>query len=359
MRADSTITKLIKQFSWQNAELEDKVIMLRCNLDGDDSLKSTAEFVSLLRDQQPRSLVLIAHSGEPQVANPELSLKPIAARLQEVLDAKVDFAPADINSIQELIEMRAEIILVENIRVFADEDSKDPIKRDNFALRLTELVDIFIFDIHDDYRESATSYDLAKHLPSYLGKSFLDKDTKFGADIIFDQLNNSERLKSFKLSNKILVEGTTSTNKSITVIYATGSGNAELIAQSVHQGIIDAGINSHLHRAEQFPLDKITEHKNLILICSTWNVGQLQDYMVPLYKHMSELKLPRHQIAVIGLGDSVNYDIFCGAADILQGLVEKTGAKQIGKTIKVDGPPHARLDEFRVWGKNIAAEFSL
>jgi flavodoxin len=358
MRADSTTTKLIKQFSWQNAELEDKVVILRCNLD-EDSLKNTAEFVSLLKDQKPRSLVLIAHRGEPQAANPEFTLKPISARLQELLDTKVDFAPADINSIRELVERRAEIILVENTRFFAEEDSRDPIKRDNFALRLAELADIFIFDLVTDYKESATSYDLAKYIPSYLGKNFLNSDTKTGADIIFDQLNNSERLNNFKLSNKVVTEDKNSSNKSITVIYATGSGNAELIAQSVVQGIIDAGIESTLHRAEQFPLDKITERRKLVLICSTWNVGQLQDYMIPLYNHMSKLKLPQHQIAVIGLGDSANYDIFCGAAGLLEALVEKTGARQVGETVRVDGPPHAKLDEFRLWGKNIAAEFSL
>lgn len=358
MRADSTTTKLIKQFSWQNAELEDKVVILRCNLD-EDSLKSTAEFISLLRDQQARSLVLIAHQGEPQVASPELSLKPIAAKLQVLFDTKVEFASADINSIRELVERRAEIILVENVRFFADEDSRDPIKRDNFASRLAELADIFIFDLVTDYKESATSYDLAKYIPSYLGKNFLDSDTKIGADIIFDQLNNSERFNKFKLSNKVIAEGMTSSNKSITVIYATGSGNAELIAQSVHQGILDTGMESNLHRAEQFTTDKITERKKLVLICSTWNVGLLQDYMVPLYKHMLKLKLPQHQIAVIGLGDSANYDIFCGAASLLEALVEKTGARQVGKTVRVDGPPHAKLDEFRLWGKNIAAEFSL
>ncbi len=358
MRADSTTTKLRSQFSWENAELEGKVVILRCDLD-DNSLKSTVEFILLLKEQQPRSLILIAHKGDPQAANTELSFKPIVLRLQELLDFKVDFASADINSVHELVERRAETILVENVRFFADEDNKDPIKRDSFAQRLAELADIFIFDAQVDYRESASSYDLVKHLPSYIGKNFLDNDTKIGADIIFDQLNNTERLNNFKLTNKVVIEDTTSSNKSIAVIYATGSGNAELIAQSVHQGITDAGMESTLHRAEQFPVDKITERKKLILICSTWNVGQLQDYMIPLYNHMSKLKLPQHQIAVIGLGDSANYDIFCGAAGLLEGLVEKTGAKQIGETIRVDGPPHARLDEFRLWGKNIAREFSL
>jgi flavodoxin I len=140
--------------------------------------------------------------------------------------------------------------------------------------------------------------------------------------------------------------------KKILIIYATCSGNAQLVGEAIWDGISGGEYEPTLKKAELSTPSEINNYDATVLVCSTWNVGLLNDNMIPFYKEMLKLQFPQKIIEVIGLGDSEHYDIFCGAADVLEEAVAKVGAKQIMGTLRIDGPVAGKLEEYKQWGKD-------
>ena len=92
------------------------------------------------------AIVLASHLGRPKgrVA-PELSLRPVAERLQTLLDRRVELAPdcvgpATLERAQGLAP--GEILLLENLRFHPEEEAND----DGFAKALAALADCYVDD---------------------------------------------------------------------------------------------------------------------------------------------------------------------------------------------------------------------
>ncbi|TDD58567.1 phosphoglycerate kinase [Kribbella antibiotica] len=122
-------------------------------------------------------VIVTAHLGRPKgTPNPEFTLAPVAKRLGELLKDEgitVHFA-ADVTgeaaqaAVQDLDE--GEVLLLENVRYDAREESKDESQRDQLADELTALADVFVSDgfgvVH---RKQASVYDVARKLPHAAG----------------------------------------------------------------------------------------------------------------------------------------------------------------------------------------------
>ncbi len=90
--------------------------------------------------------ILCSHLGRPKgEINPELSLRPVAKRLSELLGTKVNFLDDCIGPVvEDAIAMAnpGEIYLLENLRFHIGETKNDPV----FATQLSSLADVFIND---------------------------------------------------------------------------------------------------------------------------------------------------------------------------------------------------------------------
>jgi phosphoglycerate kinase len=75
-------------------------------------------------------------------------------------------------TIDMIMTRNNQIILVENIRYFPGEDSKEAQEKEQFVKKLADLADVFVNDAFADYRKSVSTYEIAKYLPSYLGFTF-------------------------------------------------------------------------------------------------------------------------------------------------------------------------------------------
>ena len=151
---------------------------LNVPLDGDTitddgRIRASVPTISRLTEAGAR-VVVTAHLGRPKgTPDAKYSLKPVAARLDELVDATVTLA-ADVvgDSARSTVDGLAdgEVALLENIRFDARETSKDEAERAGLAADLAALADVFVSDgfgvVH---RKQASVYDVAKLLPAYAG----------------------------------------------------------------------------------------------------------------------------------------------------------------------------------------------
>jgi phosphoglycerate kinase len=140
----------------------------------DGRLKASVTTINDLRKKNAK-VVVLAHLGRPKgERKPELSLKPIARRLGELVGTPITFID-DLNGADTLTIVNAlkpgEIAMVENIRYEKDETSKDATERLKLAKVLATLGDVFVIDgfgvVH---REQASVTDIARLLPKAAGR---------------------------------------------------------------------------------------------------------------------------------------------------------------------------------------------
>jgi phosphoglycerate kinase len=90
------------------------------------------------------AVILASHLGRPKgKPNSEMSLKPVAARLAELLNRPVKMAPECVGpQVEAMLPAPGEVLLLENLRFHAEEEKNDP----EFAKRLAALSDAYVND---------------------------------------------------------------------------------------------------------------------------------------------------------------------------------------------------------------------
>ena len=115
--------------------------------------------------------ILLAHMGRPKgKRHQNLSLSQLQEELETYFKSKVIFVADCIGPSVETdlkIVKKGEIILLENIRFYPEEEKNDP----KFAASLAALADLFCNDAFSvAHRAHASTTGLAKYLPSCAGK---------------------------------------------------------------------------------------------------------------------------------------------------------------------------------------------
>ena len=110
------------------------------------------------------SIVLMSHLGRPNGIVPELSLDPIAFRLEEILDREVLFSSDCISdeSVSLSHQLKSgEIHLLENLRFHSGEVNNDKV----FSLQLAQHAKIYINDAFGTaHREHASNVGIVEHM---------------------------------------------------------------------------------------------------------------------------------------------------------------------------------------------------
>jgi len=91
------------------------------------------------------SVVLASHLGRPAGRDPRYSLKPVAFRLEELLERPVPLVPDCVGPLSEKLAAALEpgqCLLLENLRFHAEEAANDP----DFARALARLADCYVND---------------------------------------------------------------------------------------------------------------------------------------------------------------------------------------------------------------------
>jgi phosphoglycerate kinase len=94
--------------------------------------------------EQGAGVILASHLGRPKgKPNPDMSLKPCAVRLAELLGKPVTMAPDCVGpEVEALKPAPGEVLLLENLRFHPEEEKNDP----EFAKKLAALCDVYVND---------------------------------------------------------------------------------------------------------------------------------------------------------------------------------------------------------------------
>jgi phosphoglycerate kinase len=152
----------------EDLDVEGKRVFVRVDfnvpLDGsritdDTRIRAALPTIEALRARGAR-LLLAAHLGRPKDREPELSLKPVAARLGELLGAEVALA----RSLDDVPD--GELVMLENVRYEPGETKNDS----ELARRYAALADAYVNDAFGAaHRAHASTVGVAEQLPSAAG----------------------------------------------------------------------------------------------------------------------------------------------------------------------------------------------
>lgn len=218
------------------------------NITNDKRIRATLPTLNYLLENNA-AIILACHVGRPKGQRvPELSVKPIVARLSKLLGKEVKYAE---DCVGEAASKAAadlkpgEVLLLENLRYHNEETKNDP----EFAKQLASLADVAVDDAFGvSHRAHASNAGIAQYV-EVVGGFLIEKEIQF----IGKALSNPERpfvaiIGGAKVSDKIGVISNL-LEKADAVVIGGGMANTFLAAQG-------KGIGSSLFEEEKLPLAK-------------------------------------------------------------------------------------------------------
>lgn len=118
------------------------------------------------------SIVIVAHLGRPKgERKPEMSLRPVAERLEKLLGTSVFFSESALGANDLAKSLKpGQILLLENIRFEESETSKDDSERLKLAKELSTYADYYVGDgFGAVHRKHASVFELANLMPHAAG----------------------------------------------------------------------------------------------------------------------------------------------------------------------------------------------
>jgi phosphoglycerate kinase len=202
--------------SIRDLALQDKRVFVRVDFNvplkkgviGDDTrIRESLETIEYALEAGARVVILASHLGRPKgQPNPDMSLRPVAIRLKELLGRDVAFAEDCIGPPAERAiasQPAGGVVLLENLRFHAEEEKNDV----NFAKGLAALCDAYVNDAFGAaHRAHASVEAIVRLVPQAAAGLLMEKELRY----LGEALGNPARpfvavLGGAKVSDKIEV----------------------------------------------------------------------------------------------------------------------------------------------------------
>lgn len=176
------------KLSIRDLDLKGKVVFIRVDFNvplapggqeitSDKRIRASLPTIQYALDQGA-GLILASHLGRPKgKPNPEMSLKPCAAKLAELLGKPVNMAPDCIGpDVEAMKPAPGEILLLENLRYHKQEEENDP----EFSKQLAALADLYVNDAFGTaHRAHASTVGMIQFMPQAAAGLLMDKELEY------------------------------------------------------------------------------------------------------------------------------------------------------------------------------------
>jgi phosphoglycerate kinase len=179
------------------------------------------------------AVIVLAHFERPKgKVIPEMSLKPVAAAMEQVLGRPVKFVFTDWRETPKVDAKPGDLVVMENTRYHPLEEKNDM----DFARMLASLGDIFVNDAFSAaHRAHSSTEGIARLLPAYAGRGMEKELTALQAALEHPQRPLVAVVGGAKVSTKLDLLGNLSGIANVIVI-GGGMANTFLAAQGVKVG---------------------------------------------------------------------------------------------------------------------------
>jgi phosphoglycerate kinase len=172
--------------SVRDVDLEGKTVIMRVdyNLPMDEKgeitdhtrISTTMKTLNHILERDGK-IVLVTHLGRPEAREEKLRMNRVADKLSKLMEKPIKKLDGCVegNVCEEIKKMKpGEIIMLENVRFYDGEKSKDDAKRDEFAKSLAKHADFYVNEAFAvSHRDHASVTGIPKHIPGCCGLSFL------------------------------------------------------------------------------------------------------------------------------------------------------------------------------------------
>lgn len=179
----------MKKLTVRDVDLRGKRLLMRVdfnvpldenqNITDDKRIRASLPTIQYAVEQGAR-VILMSHLGRPKGAIiPEMSLKPAAGRLSELLAKNVEFAPDCIGEDAEKIVFNmkdGDVLLLENVRFHKEETENDP----EFSKRLAKLGEIYANDAFGSaHRAHGSTVGVTLYFDTCVSGLLMEKELNF------------------------------------------------------------------------------------------------------------------------------------------------------------------------------------
>lgn len=127
-------------------------------------------------------------------------------------------------------------------------------------------------------------------------------------------------------------------DKQLTVMFGTMTGNAEDLATQVQEKAEELGFSTELKDLADYEAGDLTNESEVAIVISTWGEGDPPDEAEEFCYGVYDGKvgdLAGLKYAIVSLGDS-SYDDFCGCGRKLDEALAKLNAKKVMDRVDLD-----------------------
>ncbi len=244
---------MMKKKTVRDIDMRDKRVLLRVDFNvpldpeshsilDDSRIRAALPTIDYLRERGAR-IIACSHFGRPKGRDEALSLRPVAARLSELIGAPVVFA-GDCTGPEAAAAAASlaggDVALLENVRFHPEEEQNAP----EFARELASLAEVYVNDAFGSaHRAHASTAGVAAYLPAVAGL-LMGKEMDYLSRALDPEHPYAAIMGGAKVSSKMAV--------------------LESFLQRVDKLIIGGGMANTFLAAEGFPIgDSLVEESHV------------------------------------------------------------------------------------------------